>query len=121
MDVLYLLIGAGIGGLSVWFLLRARYGPIEREFSQRGEELKNERVKMEGAVAEIRTLADAKARAEQQVSRVPELEGELWELREALRTMEYPCAQVRSTTRLPTPGRRRVARMMNTLVPAWWG
>lgn len=92
MDALYLLIGAGIGGLSVWFLLRARYGPIERELSKRQEELENERVKLATAVAEIRTLADTKARAEQQAGRVPELEGELRALREAFRAMEVRAA-----------------------------
>jgi len=92
MDLLYLIIGIGLGGLSVWLLGRARTGSLEHELSARQQELQNERIKMESAVAEIRTLADAKARAEQQAGRVPELEGELRELRESFRAVDVRAA-----------------------------
>jgi len=92
MDILVLLIGVSIGGLSVWFFLRARYGPIRYELAQRQEDLQNEREKMTNCLAEIRTLTDGKARAEQQAVRVPELEEELRQLREGLRAMEVRAA-----------------------------
>jgi DNA recombination protein RmuC len=88
MDVLYLLLGFGIGGLSVWLFLKARYGSIERDLSFSRQEIQTERARTESAVAEIRMLADGKARAEQQAGRVPGLENELRELRENVRAAE---------------------------------
>lgn len=94
MDILYLLLGMASGGIAVWWLLRLRHGTVERDLSLSRKELQDERLKMEGVLAEMRLLSDAKARAEQQAERVPELEGELREVREQLRAIELRAASV---------------------------
>jgi len=88
VDIAYLVLGFGLGGFSVWLLLRSRYGAVERDLLLSRQEVQSERARMEAAVAEIRLLSDAKARAEQEAGRIPELETQLRDLRENLRAIE---------------------------------
>ncbi len=80
------------GAVVTWLIMRSRHAAVARALADRQEEVRQERVRVEEARAEIRELSEAKARAEQQAGRVEGLEVELRETRAAGQRAELQAA-----------------------------
>lgn len=94
MELLYLAIAIAAGAVATWLAMRSRYVAASREMADRQNEVREERLRVESAQAEIRGLSEAKARAEQQADRVGGLEVELREVRDARQRAELQAAEL---------------------------
>ena len=92
MELLYVAVAVAAGALVTWLITRSRHAAAARALTDRQEEVRQERLRLEEARAEIRELSEAKARAEQQAGRVEGLEVELKEARAANQRVELQAA-----------------------------
>ena len=92
MELLYVAVAVAAGALVTWLITRSRHAAVARALTDRQEEVRQERLRVEEARAEIRELSEAKARAEQQAGRVEGLEVELKEARAANQRVELQAA-----------------------------
>ena len=92
MELLYVAVAVAAGALVTWLITRSRHAAVARALTDRQEEVRQERLRVEAARAEIRELSEAKARAEQQAGRVEGLEVELKEARAANQRVELQAA-----------------------------
>lgn len=94
MELVYLLIAVAAGAVVTWLTMRSRSAGASRALSERQDEVRQERLRVDEARAEIRQLSEAKARAEQQADRVQGLETELKDARDASRRAELKAAEL---------------------------
>lgn len=80
------------GAVVTWLITRSRHAAVARALADRQEEVRQERLRVEEARAEIRELSEARARAEQQAGRVEGLEVDLKETRAASQRAELQAA-----------------------------
>ncbi len=92
MELLYVAVAVAAGALVTWLITRSRHAAVARALTDRQEEVRQERLRVEEARAEIRELSEAKARAEQQAGRVEGLEVELKDARAANQRVELQAA-----------------------------
>ena len=92
MDIVFLAIAVVAGTVVTWLIMRSGHAATARDLAERHEEVRQERMRVEEARAEIRGLSEAKARAEQQADRVQGLEVELKEARAAHQRVELEAA-----------------------------
>ncbi len=91
-QLLYVVLAVAAGAVVTWLVTRSRHAAMARALSDRQEEVRQERVRVEEAWAKIRELSEARARAEQQAGRVEGLEVELKEARAANQRVELQAA-----------------------------
>ncbi len=91
-QLLHVAVAVAAGAVVTWLITRSRHAAVARALADRQEEVRQERLRLEEARAEIRELSEAKARAEQQAGRVEGLEVELKEARAANQRVELQAA-----------------------------
>ena len=94
MELILVIIGVAVGAAVAWIVARSRHDAVTRALAHREEEARQERARLEDAQANIRQLSEDKARAEQQADRVPGLEGQLRELRDASQRVQVQAAEL---------------------------
>lgn len=89
-----LVLGALVGAAFVWFQLRTGNAALHQAIELAQKDLQQERQRSTELTAEVRRLAEARARAEETAQRVPELERETRGLREGATQLEVKIAEL---------------------------
>ena len=113
MELVHLLIAVAAGAAVTWLVMRSRLAAASRGLNERRDEVRQERLRVEEARAEIRQLSEAKARAEQRADRVQGLEAELREAREASQRAGLKAAELAKEREADSEKLRWVKRRRN--------